>query len=123
MRAYSVYAALLCSFATLFTACAREFPSSILTAQTDVFINQVLADWNVSGGAAVAVVRKSPQGHWNIETKGYGVATLNGSKVTENTRFGIGSNSKVRILVQVITAWLTSRLNIALHNTLSWASY
>ena len=67
----------------------------VLNENTDAFINQVLKDWNSPGGAAVAVVRKDDQGAWNIETKGYGIATANGSEVTENTLFSIGSNSKV----------------------------
>lgn len=85
---------LLYGFAILLNVYAY-FPSSILTAETDTFINQVLVDWNSSGGAAVAVVRKNTEGNWNIETKGYGIATFNGSRTTENTRFAIGSNSKV----------------------------
>jgi CubicO group peptidase (beta-lactamase class C family) len=69
---------------------------NVLTEETDMFISQVLSDWNSPGGVAVAVVRKDERGIWNVETKGYGKATLSGTKVTENTRFAIGSNSKVR---------------------------
>ena len=67
----------------------------VLTNATDAFINHVLADWNSAGGLGVAVVRKNEQGLWNIETRGYGIATLDGRKVTEHTLFSIGSNSKV----------------------------
>jgi CubicO group peptidase (beta-lactamase class C family) len=67
----------------------------VLNDETDSFINQVLADWNSVGGVGVAVVRKDEQGVWNIETKGYGIATIDEKKVTEHTLFGIGSNSKV----------------------------
>jgi CubicO group peptidase (beta-lactamase class C family) len=69
---------------------------NVLTEETDTFINRILAVWNSPGGVAVAVVRKDERGVWNVETKGYGKATLRGTKVTEDTRFAIGSNSKVR---------------------------
>lgn len=68
---------------------------NILTDEVDAFVNQVIANWTSPGGAAVAVVKLNEQGEWHVETKGYGRASLNGTKVTENTRFGIGSNSKV----------------------------
>ncbi|GLB40046.1 putative beta-lactamase [Lyophyllum shimeji] len=45
-------------------------------------------------GLGIAVVRGDGQGNWSVETKGYGIATANGSRVTENTLFPIGSNSK-----------------------------
>ncbi|KAF9463773.1 beta-lactamase/transpeptidase-like protein [Collybia nuda] len=80
---------------------AQELPSSVLTPDTDAFINSILADWETPGGAAVAVVRKTPQGGWNVETKGYGTATINGSKITENTRFAIASNSKLFDILSV----------------------
>lgn len=69
---------------------------SVLTSDTDAFINKVLSDWNSPGGVAVAFVRQNGEGVWNVETKGYGVATANGTKVTEKTLFVIASNSKVR---------------------------
>lgn len=69
----------------------------LLNDETDAFIHQVLTDFNSPGGAAVAVVRMDDQGAWSVETKGYGIATANGSKVTENTLFPVGSNSKVRL--------------------------
>ena len=68
----------------------------VLTNETDAFINHILADWNSPGGLGVAVVRKNDQGLWKIETRGYGIATIDGEKVTEHTLFSIGSNSKVR---------------------------
>lgn len=93
---------LLCSPRVL-RASAQGPQGSILTAEVDAFINQLLADWTSPGGAAVAVVKLNEQGQWNVETKGYGIATANGTKVTENTRFGIGSNSKVRISFDGLT--------------------
>jgi CubicO group peptidase (beta-lactamase class C family) len=76
---------------------AQGSPGKILTDDIDTFINHLLADWTSPGGAAVAVVKLNDQDEWNVETKGYGIATANGTKVTENTRFAIASNSKVRI--------------------------
>lgn len=71
---------------------------AILDAQTDAFINKVLLDWKSPGGVSIAFVKKNDQGQWvNIETKGYGRATYAGDKVTENTTFSIGSNSKVKL--------------------------
>ncbi|KAF9463775.1 beta-lactamase/transpeptidase-like protein [Collybia nuda] len=123
MRFQDIYNALpltICGSAVFLGACvhAQEFPSSVLTSETDTFINQVLTDWQSPGGAAVAVVRKSPQGDWIVETKGYGAATINGSKVTENTRFAIGSNSK---LFDALSVGLLVN-NETLSPRLSWSS-
>ncbi|KAL0573922.1 hypothetical protein V5O48_008019, partial [Marasmius crinis-equi] len=62
----------------------------------DKFIEGVLSSWNSPGGAGVAVVKlEEPEGRWRIETKGYGIANLKEEKpVTEDTLFGIASNSK-----------------------------
>ena len=68
----------------------------VLNANISVFINDLLAEYESPGGIGVAVVSQGLTGTWNIETKGYGVATLaDGSNVTENTLFSIASNSKV----------------------------
>ena len=69
--------------------------STILSPEIDDFVNDILAEWNSPGGVAVAVVRMDGQGGWLVETKGYGIATVNGSKVAPDTIFSIGSNSKV----------------------------
>ena len=69
----------------------------LLNDETTAFINQLFKDFNSPGGAAVAVVRKDAHGAWSVETKGYGTATANGSKVTERTLFAVGSTSKVRL--------------------------
>ncbi|KAG5639773.1 hypothetical protein H0H81_000053 [Sphagnurus paluster] len=67
----------------------------ILDAETDAFINNVLADWKSPGGAAVAFVMKNDRNEWvDIEYKGYGRATESGTKMTEKTTFNVGSNSK-----------------------------
>ncbi|KAF5371351.1 hypothetical protein D9615_009703 [Tricholomella constricta] len=71
-------------------------PAKVLNEATDTFIDNLLAGWNSPAGVSIAVVRKDEQDAWTIETKGYGVATLaNGTRVTENTLFAIGSNSKL----------------------------
>ncbi|KAJ7731931.1 hypothetical protein DFH07DRAFT_705644, partial [Mycena maculata] len=55
----------------------------------------ILNDYNLLEGVAVAVVQKNEQGSdWIVETKGYGIAKLDGTEVTESTLFAIGSNSK-----------------------------
>jgi CubicO group peptidase (beta-lactamase class C family) len=97
MGFWSLFA--LCSLTLLYASSvssAQGTQNALLNEETDAFINQVLKDFNSPGGAAVALVRRDDQGTWVVETKGYGIATANGSKVTENTLFAIGSNSKVR---------------------------
>ncbi|KAF9463776.1 beta-lactamase/transpeptidase-like protein [Collybia nuda] len=91
---------------------------NVLTKETDAFIETIISDWNTPGGVAVAVVKKNSQGIWDIETRGYGRANLGGAKVTENTRFAIGSNSKL---------FTTLAVGLLIHNEtlsprLSWES-
>lgn len=86
---------LLYSSASVLKTFAQSSDSNVLNSDFEAFMNQLLADWNSPGGAAVAVVRKTEQGTWNVETRGYGVAKGDGSKVNENTLFAIASNSKV----------------------------
>ena len=81
----------------------------LLNDELDAFVNRVLQDWNSPGGVAIAVVRLDSQGSWVTETRGYGMATINGAKVTEKTLFSLGSNSKVsfarsRRFVEFITS-------------------
>ncbi|KIK64017.1 hypothetical protein GYMLUDRAFT_40239 [Collybiopsis luxurians FD-317 M1] len=71
------------------------FKQDVLTPEIDKYIEEVLASWNSPGGVGVAVVQKNEDGSWNVETKGYGNAKADGSKVTEDTLFAIGSNSKL----------------------------
>ncbi|KAF7338713.1 Beta-lactamase class penicillin binding protein [Mycena sanguinolenta] len=78
-----------------FAVSALADNSTILSSEIDVFVNDLLAEWNSPGGVAVAVVRMDGQGGWLVETKGYGIATANGSKVTPDTMFSVGSNSKL----------------------------
>lgn len=71
---------------------------AVLNNVTDAFIEKLLSEWGSPGGVAVAVVQRDDQGNWTVETKGYGVATANGSLVTDKTLFAVGSTSKVRLL-------------------------
>ncbi|KAJ7321670.1 beta-lactamase/transpeptidase-like protein, partial [Mycena albidolilacea] len=73
----------------------RSGGAQILTPAVDVFINKLFTEWNSPGGAAVAVVRMDGQGRWLVETKGYGFAKADGTKVGPETMFAIGSNSKL----------------------------
>ncbi|KAF8884170.1 beta-lactamase/transpeptidase-like protein [Infundibulicybe gibba] len=84
-------------YGSIFTASAQSSPSPnvILDTEMETFVNQILAGWGSPGGIAIAVVRKSSQGGWNVETQGYGTAKADGTKVNERTLFSIGSNSKL----------------------------
>lgn len=102
---------LLFGSTTVIQASSKEIPGKLLNEETDAFINQVLTEWNSTGGISVAVVRKNDQGAWNVETKGYGRAKADGSKVTEKTLFGIASNSKVYNFLVVWWRCLKFRLS------------
>ncbi|KAJ7144404.1 hypothetical protein C8R44DRAFT_539629, partial [Mycena epipterygia] len=65
----------------------------ILNPEVDAAIHSILKDFNSPGGLGIAVVRKDAHG-WTVETKGYGIAKADGTKVTEDTLFSIASNSK-----------------------------
>ncbi|KAG5634599.1 hypothetical protein H0H81_001413 [Sphagnurus paluster] len=94
-------------------------PNKVLDETTDAFINDLLARWKSPGGVSVAVVRMDDQGGWNVETKGYGVATLaDGSRMTENTILPIGSNSK--LFTAIATGLLVS--NQTLRTPLTWTT-
>ncbi|KAJ6463412.1 beta-lactamase/transpeptidase-like protein, partial [Mycena sanguinolenta] len=68
---------------------------TVLTPEIDTFVANILADWNSSAGVAVTVVRQDGQGGWIVETKGYGTAKADGTPVTPDTLFSIGSESKL----------------------------
>ncbi|KAF8189864.1 beta-lactamase/transpeptidase-like protein [Mycena galopus ATCC 62051] len=68
---------------------------TLLTPQLDSAISDILKECKTPGGVGVAVVRKTAQGTWQLESKGYGNATGKGDKITADTLFGIGSNSKL----------------------------
>ncbi|KAL4262563.1 Beta-lactamase-related domain-containing protein [Pleurotus pulmonarius] len=67
----------------------------VVTPAIDTFINSILTDWGVPGGLSIAVVKKTGESSWNVETKGYGNAKSDKSHVTSNTLFNIASNSKL----------------------------
>ncbi|KAL0579080.1 hypothetical protein V5O48_002922 [Marasmius crinis-equi] len=72
------------------------YSAQILTPEIDGFIERILSSWNSPGGVSVAVVHlEDPDGKWRVETKGYGIAKLEGGKrMTEDSLFCIASNSK-----------------------------
>lgn len=72
----------------------------ILTPEIDEFVLNLLDEWNSPAGISIAVVQKQADGTWNTETKGYGIANAAGEKVTPDTLFAIGSNSKVSLLYE-----------------------
>ncbi|KAJ7431232.1 beta-lactamase/transpeptidase-like protein [Mycena latifolia] len=91
---------------------------TILTSEIDTFIANILAEWNSPAGVAVAVVRQDGQGGWIVETKGYGNAKADGTKVTDDTLFSIGSESKLFDIVA--TGLLIS--NESLTTPISWTT-
>ncbi|KAL0946348.1 hypothetical protein HGRIS_012583 [Hohenbuehelia grisea] len=99
MRAFDIFSAAagLLSSQVVFRSPAAPSSSEtqILTPELDDYINRVLSDWNSPAGAGVAVVRLKDDGKWQVETKGYGNARTDGTKVTKDTLFAIGSNSKL----------------------------
>ncbi|KAF8193266.1 beta-lactamase/transpeptidase-like protein [Mycena galopus ATCC 62051] len=90
----------------------------VFSERLDSAILDILEEFKTPGGVGVAVVRKTAQGTWNLESKGYGNATLQGHKVTADTLFSIGSNSK---LFDVLVAGLLIS-NETLTPRISWSS-
>ncbi|KAJ6569200.1 hypothetical protein B0H19DRAFT_1134831 [Mycena capillaripes] len=70
--------------------------TNILNSDVDAAIESVLKNFNSPGVVGVAVARKYRDGsHWEVETKGYGIAKADGTKATNETLFAIGCNSKL----------------------------
>ncbi|KAJ7038058.1 beta-lactamase/transpeptidase-like protein [Mycena alexandri] len=91
--------------------------AEILTPKLEAAIDAILKEFNSPAGVGVAVVQKSStSGEWTVETAGYGVAKIDGTKVTSDTLFGIGSNSKLFNIVA--TGLLIS--NESLAPRISW---
>ncbi|KAJ7452152.1 beta-lactamase/transpeptidase-like protein [Mycena galericulata] len=92
MRLFSFF-----TFAHLLYSTTAQSTSNgtVLNSDIDTFVTNILAEWNSPGGIAVAVVRQDGQGEWIVETKGYGNAKADGTKVTPDTLFSIGSESKL----------------------------
>jgi len=74
--------------------------NAILTTNVDAFIQEILHSWNSPAGISVAVVRQREDGGWDTETKGYGFAKVDGTRMSEESLVCIASNSKVRFLLQ-----------------------
>lgn len=72
-----------------------SYETPVLNARLDSAILDILKEFKTPGGVGVAVVSKTAQGTWQLESKGYGNATIRGDQVTADTLFAIGSNSKV----------------------------
>ncbi|KAF5373158.1 hypothetical protein D9758_001587 [Tetrapyrgos nigripes] len=85
---------------------------NVLDPDFDQFVQQILDDWNVSAGLGVAIVQKKADDTWLIETKGYGIAKGDGSNVTEDTYFSIGSNTKT--FTAMATGLLVSNESLSL---------
>ncbi|KAJ7021657.1 beta-lactamase/transpeptidase-like protein [Mycena alexandri] len=118
----ALFPALICAIAA--TAQDAQQPlsldnvSPILTPHLDAAILDILKKFKTPGGVGVAVVRKTAQGTWQVETKGYGNATADGAQVTADTLFAIGSNSKLFDILA--TGLLIS--NETLTPRISWTS-
>lgn len=91
----------------------------ILDKATDAFINKMIKEWNSPGGISVAFVQQDKDGNWITETKGYGIANGNGTKVTEHTYFNIASNTKVRPLFSFVQESVTNFVVSQLFNVLA----
>ncbi|KAF8181390.1 beta-lactamase/transpeptidase-like protein [Mycena galopus ATCC 62051] len=92
--------------------------TAILSAHLETAIWDILKDFRIPGGVGVVMVRKTAQGTWQLESKGYGNATIHGDHVTADTPFPIGSNSK---LFDVLTTGLLIS-NETLTPRISWTS-
>jgi CubicO group peptidase (beta-lactamase class C family) len=73
----------------------NDTQSQLITPEIDNWISNLLLEWNSPGGLSVAVVKLGDDDEWTVETKGYGLAREDGTKVDETTLFGIASNTKV----------------------------
>ncbi|KAJ6552222.1 beta-lactamase/transpeptidase-like protein [Mycena vulgaris] len=95
--------------------------NNILNPDIDGAIESILKSFKSPGGVGVAVVRKDDQGSgWRVETKGYGIAKVDGTKVTPDTLFAIGSNSKASLLLFNILATGLLISNESFSTRISW---
>nr|GAT43184.1 predicted protein [Mycena chlorophos] len=105
-------------FSPSYAASQSNNSSTILSSEFGDFVSQVLKDWNSPAGLAVAVVRQNGQGGWDVEQKGYGHATADGTPVTPDTLFSLGSESKLFDIIS--TGLLIS--NASLATPITWSS-
>ncbi|KAF9022866.1 beta-lactamase/transpeptidase-like protein [Hymenopellis radicata] len=70
----------------------RSEEGILLAPDIDAFTESILRDWGSPGGLSVAAVyMNASDGSWTVETKGYGNASSDGTPVTPETLFSIGS--------------------------------
>ncbi|KAF8191527.1 beta-lactamase/transpeptidase-like protein [Mycena galopus ATCC 62051] len=114
---FLLQALILASLPVLFSL-QQPFQSRapILTSEIDASIESILKSFKSPGGVAVATVRRSEHGSWDVETKGYGIAKGDGTKVTSETLFALASNSK--LFATLTTGLLIS--NQSLSSRISW---
>lgn len=84
---------------SLFLACCSTLDAGqteLITPEIEEHINRVIQQWNLTG-LAVAIVRQDPDSPtgWHQEFGSYGVAKADGTPVTPDTLFALGSNSKL----------------------------
>ncbi|KAF7374353.1 Beta-lactamase class penicillin binding protein [Mycena sanguinolenta] len=79
----------LLTFYASSTTPANHNGTVILNLEVDAAVNAILADWNTPGGVAIAVVRMNNSGGWQVETKGYGTAKADGTKIGPDTLFDV----------------------------------
>ncbi|KAJ6520594.1 beta-lactamase/transpeptidase-like protein [Mycena vulgaris] len=113
MRLLSFFA-----FARLLCFASAIKDGTILTSEIDTFITNTLSSWNSPAGVSVAIVRQDGKGGWIVETKGYGNAKADGTKVTADTLFSIGSESKLFNILA--TGLLISNKSLA--TPISWTT-
>ncbi|KAH8826459.1 beta-lactamase/transpeptidase-like protein [Flagelloscypha sp. PMI_526] len=103
-------------FTLSWTAFQHLVSAKVITPEVDAFINKLLSDWHIRFGVSVGVVSRSEDGTWETETAGYGVADLNGTKVTGQTQFSLASDSKH---FDAVGAGLVIS-NTSVHPRISW---
>ncbi|KAF7299684.1 Beta-lactamase class penicillin binding protein [Mycena chlorophos] len=105
-------------FSPSYAASQSKSSNAILSSEFGDFVVQVLKDWNSHAGVAVAVVRQNGHGGWIVEQEGYGHAKADGTPVTPDTLFAIGSESKLFDIIS--TGLLIS--NASLATPITWTS-
>ncbi|KAJ7448276.1 beta-lactamase/transpeptidase-like protein [Mycena galericulata] len=68
---------------------AEKKGTNILNAEVDAAIASILEDFKTPGGVGVAFVRKQEDGSWDVETKGYGIAKADGTKLFDILATGL----------------------------------
>ncbi|EJD51736.1 beta-lactamase/transpeptidase-like protein [Auricularia subglabra TFB-10046 SS5] len=71
----------------------RRAAGDLFSPAIDTFIRTTIDQWELHG-LSIAIVRRRDDGGFDVSTRGYGVAGLDGRPVTADTLLPIGSNSK-----------------------------